>query len=157
MIIECVNCNKLFEVNSELIPENGRTIQCGSCNYVWFYNLKIADIKKEIKQNVEINVKEKPNINQTKKNEEKKFKKENYSKLKDKKNYEITKYKPRKSLSFTKLLSYLIVLLITFVALLVVIDTFSTYLYQSFPYLELVVFSFFEILKDIKLFIKDLI
>ena len=38
MIIECINCNKVFEVNSELIPENGRTIQCGSCNYVWFYN-----------------------------------------------------------------------------------------------------------------------
>ena len=64
MIIECINCNKVFEVNSELIPENGRTIQCGSCNHVWFYNPKIADIKKEIKQNVEINVKEKPNINQ---------------------------------------------------------------------------------------------
>ena len=50
MIIECINCNKVFEVNSELIPENGRTIQCGSCNHVWFYNPKIADIKKEIKQ-----------------------------------------------------------------------------------------------------------
>ena len=91
------------------------------------------------------------------KNEAKTFKEESYSKLKDKKNYEITKYKPRKSLSFTKLLSYLIVLLITFVALLVIIDTFSTYLYQLFPSLELVIFSLFEILKDIKLFIKDLV
>ena len=41
--------------------------------------------------------------------------------------------------------------------LLVVIDTFSTYLYQLFPSLELVIFSLFEILKDIKLFIKDLV
>ena len=82
---------------------------------------------------------------------------ENISDLENKKNYEITQYKPRKSLSFTKLLSYLIVLLISFVALLVVIDTFSTYLYQLFPSLELVIFSLFEILKDIKLFIKDLV
>ena len=37
MIIECVNCNKKFNVNSELIPDNGREIQCGSCNHVWFY------------------------------------------------------------------------------------------------------------------------
>ena len=155
MIIECINCNKVFEVNSELIPENGRTIQCGSCNHVWFYNPKITDIKKEKKRDVGIDVKEKPTISQTK-NEAKTFKEESYSKLKDKKNYEITKYKPRKSLSFTKLLSYLIVLLITFVALLVVIDTFSKYLYQLFPSLELVIFSLFEILKDIKLFIKDL-
>ena len=156
MIIECINCSKVFEVNSELIPENGRTIQCGSCNHIWFYNPRISDFKKEIKKEVKIDIKEKPTINQTKKNETKTFKEKNYSKLKDKKNYEITKYKPKKSLTFTKLLSYLIVLLITFVALLVVIDTFSTYLYQLFPSLELVIFSLFEILKDIKLFIKDL-
>ena len=157
MIIECINCNKVFEVNSELIPKNGRTIQCGSCNHVWFYNPRITDIKKEIKQDVEIDIKEKPTINETKKNEVKQYNEKNYSKLKDKKNYEITQYKPRKSLSFTKLLSYLIVLLISFVALLVIIDTFKTYLYQLFPSLELVIFSLFEILKDIKLFIKDLV
>ena len=75
MIIECINCNKVFEVNSELIPENGRTIQCGSCNHVWFYNPKIADIKKEIKQDVEIDVKEKPTISQTKKMKQKHLKK----------------------------------------------------------------------------------
>ena len=157
MIITCPSCNKKFEIDATLIPKEGRNLQCGSCNHVWFYNPKIADIKKEIKQDVEIDVKEKPTISPTKKNEAKTFKEESYSKLKDKKNYEITKYKPRKSLSFTKLLSYLIVLLITFVALLVVIDTFSTYFYQLFPSLELVIFSLFEILKDIKLFIKDLV
>ena len=37
MIIKCNNCNKKFEVNSSLIPENGRTIVCGSCDYTWFY------------------------------------------------------------------------------------------------------------------------
>ena len=40
MIIECTSCNKKFEVNSELIPDSGRTIQCGSCNHVWFFNPK---------------------------------------------------------------------------------------------------------------------
>ena len=37
MIIECINCHKRFKVNSELIPEEGRNIQCGSCNHVWFF------------------------------------------------------------------------------------------------------------------------
>ena len=37
MIIECINCNKKFEVNSDLIPEEGRNIQCGSCNHLWFF------------------------------------------------------------------------------------------------------------------------
>ena len=54
MIIECINCNKVFEVNSELIPENGRNIQCGSCNHVWFYNPKISDSKKEKNQDTKI-------------------------------------------------------------------------------------------------------
>ena len=157
MIIECINCNKVFEVNSELIPENGRTIQCGSCNHVWFYNPRFTNIKKETKQNFEINIPETSTINQIKKDTPSVFKEKDYSKLKDKKNYEIAKYKPRKSFSFTKLLSYLIVLLISFIALLVIIDTFSAYLYQLFPSLELVIFNLFELLKDIKLFIKDLV
>ena len=38
MIIECINCNKKFEVNSDLIPKEGRNIQCGSCNHLWFFD-----------------------------------------------------------------------------------------------------------------------
>jgi len=40
MIIECIKCSKKFEVNSDLIPSDGRTIQCGSCNHVWFFKKK---------------------------------------------------------------------------------------------------------------------
>ena len=157
MIIECINCNKVFEVNSELIPENGRTIQCGSCNHVWFYKPKISDIKKDIKKDFKINISEKQTLNQIKQEPSKVFQEKEYSLLEDKKNYEITKYKPSNNLSFTKLLSYLVVILITFIALLIIIDTFNSYLYQLFPSLEVVIFSLFEILKDIKLFIKDLV
>ena len=154
MIIECINCNKVFEVSSELIPENGRTIQCGSCNHVWFYNPKVSDSKKSKNQDAEID-----NLKDTfiEKNEQKIFKGKNYSKLKNEKNYEITEYKPKKTLSFLKFLSFLIVLLISFIALLIIVDTFKTFLYQLFPGLELIMFSLFETLKDIELFIRDLI
>ncbi len=37
MIIECVNCKKKFKIDDNLIPSNGRLIQCGSCNHTWFY------------------------------------------------------------------------------------------------------------------------
>ncbi len=50
MIIECINCNKKFEVNSDLIPIEGRTIQCGSCNHVWFFK-KDDQAQSKIKQN----------------------------------------------------------------------------------------------------------
>ena len=154
MIIECINCSKVFEVNSELIPENGRNIQCGSCNHVWFYNPKITNFKKEKNQDTKIDNLKKTFIEEGK---QKVFEEKDYSKLKDNKNYEITEYKPKKSLSFLKFLSYLIVLLISFVALLIIIDTFNSFLYQFFPGLELIMFNLFETLKDIELFIKDLI
>ena len=47
-------------------------------------------------------------------------------------------------------------MIISFVGLIIVLDTFKTPLYQLFPKLEILLFSLFEILKDIKLFIKDL-
>ena len=154
MIIECINCSKVFEVNSELIPENGRNIQCGSCNHVWFYNPKISNFKKEKNQDTKIDNLKKTFIEE---NKQKVFEEKDYSKLKNNKNYEITEYKPKKSLSFLKFFSYLIVLLISFVALLIIIDTFNSFLYQFFPGLELIMFNLFETLKDIELFIKDLI
>ena len=49
MIIDCIKCTKKFEVNASLIPDNGRTIQCGSCNHVWFYKPEIEKSKNEIK------------------------------------------------------------------------------------------------------------
>ena len=48
MIIECVNCNKKFNVDSKLIPLEGRQIQCGSCNHNWHYIIKEKSTKKLI-------------------------------------------------------------------------------------------------------------
>ena len=47
MIIECINCQKKFSVDSELIPSEGRTIQCGSCEHIWFFK------KAQSKSNIE--------------------------------------------------------------------------------------------------------
>ena len=72
------------------------------------------------------------------------------------KNYEITEYKSKSNFSIGKFLSYLIVFIISFIGFIIVIDTFSSQLYELFPNLEIMMFSFFETLKDIQLFIKDL-
>ena len=37
MIIICPCCEKKFEVDGNLIPEKGRTLQCGSCDHKWFF------------------------------------------------------------------------------------------------------------------------
>ena len=37
MIISCEKCKKKFEVNENLIPSNGRNLQCSSCAHKWFF------------------------------------------------------------------------------------------------------------------------
>ena len=40
MIIECINCNKKFNVDADLIPKQGRQIQCGSCKHTWHFKIE---------------------------------------------------------------------------------------------------------------------
>ena len=37
MIVSCPNCKKKFQIDANLLPEEGRDLQCGSCSHVWFY------------------------------------------------------------------------------------------------------------------------
>ena len=155
MIIVYINCNRKFVVNSELIPTEGRNIQCGSCNHIWFFKpdriqKKIPEKLTNIDQDIEL-FKDDKFINN--KIENKKEKKIDYNEIKK---YQLTKYNKKSNFTFTKFLSYLIVSIISFIAFIVIIDTFKKPLYSNFPALELVMFSLFETLVDIKFFIKDL-
>ena len=159
MIIECVNCSKKFAVDSNLIPSAGRTIQCGSCNHVWFYKKgqENQSLKNEIKSkddelSSKVIQKNKPKI----KDIEKKRKLSSNQKISSQKS-EIVKYEPKSSFSFGKFLSYILVIIISFIALILILDTFKIQLYNIFPRLEVFLFNLYETLKDIQLFIKDLI
>ena len=159
MIIECINCNKKFDVNSELIPSEGRTIQCGACNHVWFFRKN--DLKQQEIVAKKVETKKSPKKLEKIKSEFKEFKSNNNDKIEtfndDKENYQLTKYESKTNFSFSKILSSILVLIISFIALLVVLDTFKTPLYEIFPKLEYVLFSFYELLTDIRLFINDLL
>ena len=37
MIITCPCEKKQFKIDSSLIPQEGRELQCGSCERIWFY------------------------------------------------------------------------------------------------------------------------
>ena len=154
MIIECINCTKKFDVNSELIPTDGRTIQCGSCNHVWFFK-----INNQNKSDFLINKTE--NDEEVLKNDtifEDKIKKKDTSTKNQGKQVFLNKDQNDKvKFKLSKLLSYIVVIIISFVALIIILDTFKTPLNNFFPSLELALFNLFETLKDILLFIKDLI
>ena len=154
MIIVCVNCSKKFEVNSDLIPDKGRTIQCGSCSHIWYYQKDNQDqiIKKDLK------IKKNQNTPKKRSNIKRNISsKETTKQDLNKKNYELTKYNKKSNFSLAKLLSFILVIILTFIALIIIVDTFKTPLYKFIPNLELLLFSLFETLKDIELFIKDLI
>ena len=139
MIISCENCNKNFEVDSALIPENGRLLQCSACDHKWFYKIsKFSDLElsdnqttEEITENLSNNNKE---VEVQKKNNQTNF----------------------GGILF-KIFGYFIVFIITIIAVIIILDTFKSPLSSIFPSLELFLFNLIETLKDIKFFIKDLI
>ena len=163
MIIECINCHKKFEVDSDLIPESGRNIQCGSCNHIWFFNINNEEYSKNLESSsheMATKFEEKNNPNHQEIGSINPDKTEvNKSSNKTQKMSNLNKSKSLAKSNFTliNLLSITLVLIISFVALITILDTFKLPLYNIFPQLEVVMFNLFETIIDISLFIKDLI
>ena len=149
MIIACPSCGKNFNVDENLIPDKGRLLKCGSCNQTWFFD---KNNRVEIKPPTdEVVTKEKLDIKKKKIRKTK----SNFS-TKIKKGSELVRYQPKYNFTFGKFLSYIIVSIITFVAIIIVLDTFKDPLSNVFPNLELILYNLFETLRDLILFAKDL-
>ena len=151
MIISCPSCKKKFDIDADLIPKEGRNLQCGSCSNVWFYKFEqiISDL--EIKDDTK-NLNEDDGENEIK---------EEISKIKintkeSRKDKALVKYEKKTKFTFMNFIGYFVVLILSFVALLLLLDTFQNLLSPIFPNLELILFNFYETLLDIYLFIKDL-
>ena len=165
MIITCPNCNKQFKIDNSLIPDEGRDLQCGSCNHIWFYNIQeknneVLELKQEIvSEDIETKAENKEEITEDKRQPQQIIKTK-INKKKEEKNSEkqknTTTFKTTENKG-NKFFSYLIVFIISFVALIILLDTLKTPLINVFPGLEIILFNLFETLQDIKLFIIDLI
>ena len=164
MIIRCPNCNKQFKINPSLIPDNGRDLKCGSCDHVWFYKIEDKNLEPlSLKEDI-INNEDKPDIVDKKIEQTNEVKKSSsHSKIDTKEKKDLDKIaekqipsKNKTKNTSSKFFSYIIVFIISFVALIILIDTLKTPLINIFPGLENILFSLFEMLKDIKLFIIDL-
>ena len=162
MIITCPNCNKKFQINSTLVPEEGRDLQCGSCKHVWFYKGEIEKsspltlnddlVNNEIKDN--LLTKKIENINDNNKSTIQEKSKNKETKIKD--TSDNKKIVTKNENTGSKFFSYLIVLIISFIALIILVDTLKTPIINVFPGAEIILFNLFETLQDIKLFIIDL-
>ena len=170
MIITCNNCNKKFDIVSTLIPDKGRLLQCASCEHKWFFKKevlekKISPINEDTsidnvnifdQNNSSINdeesVSDAPNDQVEVDSEE-----ENKEKIEiniDERPQENTK--PKKQKNF-KILNIFVVTIISFVAFIIIVDTFKYPIGKIVPNVEFILYNLYESIKDISLFIRDLI
>ena len=155
MIISCPNCKKNFEVRDDLIPESGRLLQCSSCSNKWFFKNKLLTLRENPKKEIDIKTINKPLFENEIPNDieriiidaEKTDLDKNYESNRDTKK-EIGK------LSFFNLF---LVILISFLALIIVFDTFKNPIDNILPGFNFMLNNFYETLKDLFLFSKDLI
>ena len=169
MIITCNNCNKNFDIDSSLIPDKGRLLQCASCNYKWFFKKKILEntvspIVKDIYDD-SVNVFDQ---NKSSNNEEinpsdllkEEIEVDTKEEPKKKINIDINestsvKAKPIKQQNF-KILNIFIVAIISSIAFIIIVDTFKYPISKVVPNIEFLLYNLYESIKDISLFFRDL-
>ena len=149
MIISCDQCHKKFEIDSNLIPRDGRLLECGSCNHKWFYKQDIEDKTEEIIIEPQLKNIEEENIDPIQTNISQINELDTSSEKK-----KIVENKKIKKIS---ILNIIIVFIISFVALIILIETFKDPISIFIPNIKFILNSLHEIIRDIILFFKDLI
>jgi len=153
MIVQCNNCHKKFDLDANLIPEEGRLLQCSACNNTWFFKKK----KKETPQEVT-----KPEIQNNKEEETISPKNDDANSSEKPSNDEIENVEVEKTIEPLpdkknyRILNILVVSIISFAAFIIIIDTFKTPLGKIVPNTELLLYNLYETFRDIGLFIQDL-
>ena len=154
MIVQCNNCHKKFDLDVNLIPEEGRLLQCSACNNTWFFKKKKIETPQEVT---------KPEIQNNKKEEETiSPKNDDANSFEKPSNYEIENVEVEKTIETLpdkknyRILNILVVSIISFAAFIIIIDTFKTPLGKIVPNTELLLYNLYETFRDIGLFIRDL-
>ena len=153
MIIECPSCGKKFNVRDDQIPDKGRLLQCSNCKHEWFYT------KNKIPIDDKLNEQSNDELTQ-----------ESFGILdddEDKYNEVIVEDKPaklekletgkkleNKQLNFFKLL---LVFIISFVAFILIVDTFIIQISNYVPFAEKYLDNLYQSIIDISLFFQNLI
>ena len=181
MIITCNNCNKKFDIDSNLIPDNGRLLQCASCDHKWFFKKEVLEndvipIVEDIdndsvnifdqnnpsnndeidpsdltSEEIEVDIEEKL---------DEKIEVNNEVEPKNKIDANINEStvantKPKKQKKF-KILNIFIVAIISSAAFIIIVDTFKYPIEKIVPNVEFILYNLYESIRDISLFIRDL-
>ena len=181
MFITCNNCKKKFDIDSNLIPDKGRLLQCASCDHKWFFKKDVLEnivspivedihndnvnifVQNNLSNNDEINpsdlLKDEVHVGTKEKldeNIEVNTEEEPNNKIDANINESTTVIaKPKKQKNF-KILNIFIVAIISSVAFIIIVDTFKYPIGKIVPNIEFILYNLYESIKDISLFIRDL-
>ena len=150
MIITCDQCDKKFEIESNLIPKKGRLLQCSSCSHKWFYKKDEQEETAIVLEDQDVTKpKNKPIFNE---NRNVKVFNNLESSHKIKRKHSYTNLESKK-ISF---LNVILLFIISSIGLIILLDTFKGPIALMIPNIEFILENLYETLKDILLFIQDL-
>ena len=159
MIISCNSCYKKFEINSNLIPEEGRLLECSSCNNQWFFKKEKKINQSPFDKDKETSIKDNLIESSTFADEpvEKSIKKKKKTKLKNFDTSFVDLNKNKANIANNSILNLILLFIISAIALIILIDTFKSPISIIIPSIEFFLYNFYESVKDMILFFKDLL
>ena len=153
MIIVCPSCGKNFNVRDDQIPDKGRLIQCSNCKHEWFYTKNTIPIDDNLdEQSNDELTQESFGILDAEENKRDEVVIEDET-VELEKPKDIKKKKSAK-INFFKLL---LVFIISFVAFVLIVDTFIVQISEYVPFAEKYLDNLYQSLIDISLFFQNLI
>ena len=153
MIIVCPSCGKNFNVRDDQIPDKGRLLQCSNCKHEWFFtkNTIPVDDNLDEQSNDEL-AKESFGILDEEEDR-------NDEVIVEDKTVELEKPKNIKNEKTTKInfFKLLLVFIISFVAFVLIVDTFILQISVYIPFAEKYLDNLYQSIIDISLFFQNLI
>ena len=153
MIIVCPSCGKNFNVRDDQIPDKGRLLQCSNCKHEWFYTKNTIKIDDKIDElsNDELTQESFGILNEEEDRDDEVIIEDKTAELEKPKT---RKKKEGKQFNFFK---FLLVFIISFVAFILLVDTFIAQISKYFPFAEKYLDNLYQSIIDISLFFQNLI
>ena len=150
MILSCPSCKKKFNLDISLIPDEGRLMQCGSCDRKWHYSLPLDT--KASNENISPNLSVSKIDNDFVGNEV-----ETKYDIKNENKESINNNVIEKKHNNISILSILSLSIVSFLALIILLDTFKYQIEIIIPNFNSYLTNLYVTINDIYLFLIDLI
>ena len=153
MIIACPSCGKNFNVRDDQIPDKGRLLQCSKCKHEWFYTKNTVPVDDDIDElsNDELTQESFGILNEKEDQYDEEIVEDKAVELEKPKT---NKKQKIKQVNFFKLL---LVFIISFVAFVLIVDTFIVQISVYIPFAEKYLDNLYQSIIDISLFFQNLI